>query len=85
MIYPHKKLVLPLQKWEILSNFAHGKEQESPRAYIRCKSDYLSFLGRIRSVPLEAPLLLPRVGEIEDSTAGYSAIEGNTITNKFHY
>ena len=50
MIYPHKKLVLPLQKWEILSNFAHGKEQESPSAYIRCKSDYLSFLIRFKSV-----------------------------------
>ena len=44
-----------------------------------------SLQNRFKSVPLEAPLLLPRVGEIEDSTAGYSAIEGNTITNKFHY
>ena len=84
MIYPHKKLVLPLQKWEILSNFAHGKEQESPRAYkVQVRLSFVPNPYQVRS--LRSPLLLPRVGEIEDSTAGYSAIEGNTITNKFQY
>ena len=28
-------------------------------AHIRCKSDYLSFLIRIKSVPLEAPFYSP--------------------------
>ena len=60
MIYPHKKLVLPLQKWEILSNFAHGKEQESPRTYIRYKSDSPSFLIRFKSVSYIGDIKAPQ-------------------------